>query len=435
MKHSARNLLLTLAVSVALIIDFFWPAAKAQATPQKPTVLKLSKPRYLLASLVRPFSQYHPATSRVYTVQTGDCLWNLAIQFYGNGLKWRKIYRDNLSVVGSDPNLIYPGQKLTIVSATQDVPVSPPVTVGGGDPPPSHDSVVNDPPPSAGANPLRDLNFSWERIDEGQDLGGNGPIYAIGTGVIVEAYDGTAGWPGGTYIVELVTSGPAAGRRIYFAEDITSNVQVGEYVNSGTIIGQLNGQAELGWASTIPQTPLAHDHYVEGQPTPEGQDFSNFLHSLVNGGSQGVGGAGPVVQPIIAGDEFHNLLLTAKYLVHHGYTPQAAVGIAWCIDGESQGNPESGSEMAGGLIGWTGTWPESEPMITGNASKDLADQLQALVDYNNSHGGSAGINQQSTVQGAADYYSENFERPLVPLSDVHPEFAATAAQLFAALGG
>lgn len=49
-----------------------------------------------------------------YTVKRGDCLWNIAKKFYGDATKWPTIYKKNKSVVGKNPNLIYPGQKLVI---------------------------------------------------------------------------------------------------------------------------------------------------------------------------------------------------------------------------------------------------------------------------------------------------------------------------------
>ena len=51
---------------------------------------------------------------RTYVVQKGDCLWNIAKKFYGNGNKWPTIYEANKSVIGKNPNLIYPGQKYVI---------------------------------------------------------------------------------------------------------------------------------------------------------------------------------------------------------------------------------------------------------------------------------------------------------------------------------
>ena len=58
-----------------------------------------------------------PATAQTYTVVRGDCLWNIAKKFYGDGSKYTTIYNANKSVVGGNPNLIYPGQVLTIPAA------------------------------------------------------------------------------------------------------------------------------------------------------------------------------------------------------------------------------------------------------------------------------------------------------------------------------
>ena len=57
-----------------------------------------------------------PAANKTYTVKKGDCLWNIAKKFYGNGAKYTKIYNANKSKI-KNPNLIYPGQVLTIPSA------------------------------------------------------------------------------------------------------------------------------------------------------------------------------------------------------------------------------------------------------------------------------------------------------------------------------
>ena len=52
--------------------------------------------------------------SRTYTVVRGDNLWNISKKYYGNGNQWRKIYNANKKVIGSNPDLIFPGQKLKI---------------------------------------------------------------------------------------------------------------------------------------------------------------------------------------------------------------------------------------------------------------------------------------------------------------------------------
>lgn len=55
-----------------------------------------------------------PPQPVTYTVVRGDCLYSIAKKFYGNGARYTVIYDANRSVVGGNPNLIYPGQVLTI---------------------------------------------------------------------------------------------------------------------------------------------------------------------------------------------------------------------------------------------------------------------------------------------------------------------------------
>lgn len=53
---------------------------------------------------------------KTYTVVKGDCLWNITRAATGNGARWRELYNINKAVIGSNPNLIYPGQVLTLPS-------------------------------------------------------------------------------------------------------------------------------------------------------------------------------------------------------------------------------------------------------------------------------------------------------------------------------
>lgn len=59
-----------------------------------------------------PVPTPHPSTQ--YTVRSGDSLWSIASRFLGNGADWRELYNWNRSTVGGNPNLIYPGERLTI---------------------------------------------------------------------------------------------------------------------------------------------------------------------------------------------------------------------------------------------------------------------------------------------------------------------------------
>ena len=44
----------------------------------------------------------------------GDNLWKIAKRTYGDGSRWQAVYDANRGVIGGNPNLIYPGQVLTL---------------------------------------------------------------------------------------------------------------------------------------------------------------------------------------------------------------------------------------------------------------------------------------------------------------------------------
>lgn len=86
--------------------DFGTKTVKIDMDKIKPKV-KEEKPRETDNSPTPPAAQ-------TYTVVSGDCLWKIAKYFYGNGALYTVIYDANRDVIGGDPNLIYPGQVLTI---------------------------------------------------------------------------------------------------------------------------------------------------------------------------------------------------------------------------------------------------------------------------------------------------------------------------------
>lgn len=52
--------------------------------------------------------------SQTYTVVSGDNLSEIAKNLTGNSANWQAIYNQNKGVIGGNPNLIYPGQRLVI---------------------------------------------------------------------------------------------------------------------------------------------------------------------------------------------------------------------------------------------------------------------------------------------------------------------------------
>ncbi len=55
-----------------------------------------------------------PKKEETYTIASGDSLWKIAQKIYGKGADYTRLYEANKDVVGSNPNLIRPGQVLTI---------------------------------------------------------------------------------------------------------------------------------------------------------------------------------------------------------------------------------------------------------------------------------------------------------------------------------
>jgi hypothetical protein len=170
-----------------------------------------------------------------------------------------------------------------------------------------------------------------------------------------------------------------------------------------------------------------------------GRKRTSDQHSGRQGAAHSSGGdsvsmATKVQQDVASGNY---LLAVGQYLVENGYSDAAAAGVASCIYGESTGNPESVGTGGGGLIGWTpiGSAEPNPNIITGNASQDMMTQLGDLLYYNSGEIGQPlveALNSQTDPVAAADFYSQNFEKPAVTDSDVVP---SVAEQIFSALGG
>jgi LysM repeat protein len=73
-----------------------------------------------------------PTPGSNYTVQPGDSLFSIAQQAYGDGNQWQKIYDANKQVIGNDPNLIRPGEVLYIPPVTPPPPKTCKVTAANG---------------------------------------------------------------------------------------------------------------------------------------------------------------------------------------------------------------------------------------------------------------------------------------------------------------
>jgi Tfp pilus assembly protein FimV len=222
-----------------------------------------------------PRSTVTPA-AKTYVVQAGDTLWGLAQRFYGNGFMWPHIYDANQSQI-SDPNEISVGQQLTIpgsgTAAATNAASAAPVQTSSAQ---AGNQYRN--PIGRGLTP--------GRVDMGVDYDGTGPVYALGNGKITSIYN--SGWPGGAFIgLQL-----SRGHYVYYAENVSPAVQVGQTVKAGQLLGHATGGGiEVGWAASpgtgetmAAATGQDQAGLAQGDPgyypTGYGVSFSNLVKSL-----------------------------------------------------------------------------------------------------------------------------------------------------------
>jgi len=142
---------------------------------------------------------------------------------------------------------------------------------------------------------------------------------------------------------------------------------------------------------------------------------------VTSSGGHGVSctGSGGTLKPL-------NYGAIVTFLTAHGYSGNAAAGIAGNIYQESGGNPESEGDGGGGLIGWT---PLPGGYVTGNPTADLQTQLNAILRFNQIWAQYIPtLNAAGTPAQAADIYVTDFERAGIPAYGTREEAAAAVAQ-------
>lgn len=173
---------------------------------------------------------------------------------------------------------IPPGQPVQFSTATQGV-TAPSQT----QPQSPSNSTTPTPLKGGGVSPVGP-GLKLGRTDQGVDWSGKGPLYAIGSGTIINVYN--TGWPGGTFIVLKLDNPPVGipSPDIYYAEDITPNVSVGQHVNEGDVIGTATGGPsgiELGFADpTAIGRALAAGQFTGNNATLLGQQFKQWISGL-----------------------------------------------------------------------------------------------------------------------------------------------------------
>jgi hypothetical protein len=140
-------------------------------------------------------------------------------------------------------------------------------------------------------NPLAHASVTPERIDQGVDYGGTGPLGALGAGTITYVATSGTGWPG-AFIEFRLSNGPDAGRYVFYAESIVpaSGLHVGQRISAGQVIATMTGDSggiEIGWGAGIGTETYAMKtgQWKSGMdesnvPTAAGKSFSALIASL-----------------------------------------------------------------------------------------------------------------------------------------------------------
>jgi murein DD-endopeptidase MepM/ murein hydrolase activator NlpD len=145
-----------------------------------------------------------PTRARTYAVVRGDTLSAIA-RTHDVGGGWHQLYSDNKSVVGADPNLIRPGQRLSLSGAAA-------TTGGGAAPAPAPSSTAGG--STAGSTSGTASSSGWTKpvgdapIGTGYHVAGSswasgyhtGVDFVVGSGTAVHAVGAgtvvSAGWDG-----------------------------------------------------------------------------------------------------------------------------------------------------------------------------------------------------------------------------------------------
>lgn len=136
-------------------------------------------------------------------------------------------------------------------------------------------------------------SFSWQRVDQGQDLQGppGGPVLAIAPGVVSMASDSFSGF-GPFYPVEAITGGPLKGRGVYYGHTKISRMGP---VNAGDVIAYTQSKADQWTAAPAGWLELGFLPYGS---MSAGNAIAPILHALASGSSvSAIGGGGGIGMP------------------------------------------------------------------------------------------------------------------------------------------
>lgn len=206
-------------------------AAATQAVPQSRTQLAVVDTVKGGQGYKKAAKELAAVTATV-TVAMGDTLSGLASRHCGNST-WTSIYADNQSVVGSNPNLIFPGQRLVINCAVGTAAAAAPAPAAAAPAPAALGWVA-----PVNACVVSSYGPRWGTMHEGTDLG-------AGSGVAIKAAAAgtvSTGWQaGGAGNYTMINHGN--GLFTVYMHQSSFAVRSG-WVNAGQIIGYVGSTGD-----------------------------------------------------------------------------------------------------------------------------------------------------------------------------------------------
>lgn len=224
------------------------PYGKVTTPSKPPASVPVPKPAYKPAPPV-PNNTVEKIT---HAVKAGDTLHKIAVLHLHNSDKdnWRSIYETNKGIIGSNPNLIFPGQVLVIPNSSPSKlpPARPPVTNTPG----ANTPVSNTPPPKTTvsvSSPLAKpaVSQSYGNARAGYTLGYHTgtdfsapqgtPVKAVAAGTVV-ASDRSSAYGinvlikhnDGTYSLYAHLSSKSA----FLGKKVTAGMMIGTVGSTGT---------------------------------------------------------------------------------------------------------------------------------------------------------------------------------------------------------
>ena len=171
------------------------------------------------------------AAAAEYTVAPGDTLSEIAGSYSGD---WQDVYRTNRDVIGADPDVIYPGQVLTIGGANE----SAPEVASSADAATAPVASVSLP---ATGHVTSDYGMRTHPITGAHKLH-SGTDFAVGDGNAYAVKDGVATVSHPEWAGNLVTVDHGDGVQTTYGHLASVNVGNGEHVNAGEVVGRIGSR-------------------------------------------------------------------------------------------------------------------------------------------------------------------------------------------------